>query len=138
MRRIVSDGLWSIDSALMRRRMSRRLLRLFDVAPPPPAARADEDVGEDAAERGGATLRNACRGSGDWLMRAQTSDAVRSPTFGYNFITRFHDSSSCGLVMIFRYAITSLMCACSKKRTPERISYGISRRDSSICSSSDW
>ena len=40
-------------------------------------------------------------------------------------------------VMIFRYARTSLMCACSKKRTPERISYGMFRRVSSICSSSD-
>ena len=77
----------------------------------------------ESAEGGGrgvAACRKLPSGSRSFEIRPQTSEAVFSPIFGYNFSTRFHDSSSRGFVMIFRYASTSLMCACSKNRSPLR------------------
>ena len=57
---------------------------------------------------------------------------------GESLTTRLNDSSSSGFATNRSQASTSLMWACSKKRTPERTRNGIPRRVSSICSSIEW
>src|SRR5205809_6150465 len=96
---IDSAGLRSIESELRSLRTSRRELIEADTP------RAGEDTG--------GPLRNACSGSRDAEIFDHTSAAAFSPIFGYSFSTRFHASSSRVFVTIFRYVITSLMCACS-------------------------
>jgi hypothetical protein len=55
---------------------------------------------------------------------------------GINCTSRLKETSSRGLATNFRYAVASLMCACSKKRMPLVMENGICCRVSSNCNSS--